>query len=257
MKFPHLLLLGGLLPVFATAIQAATVFTGGLADLTFFYDSANDRHDVVFRTKANTEASGLGPAYGAPPGGVGGDVANDRTFDSLRIVVSAAPVVTLNGIGYLVTPASGSSLYTDPSQPDLGIRTRLRENAINPGDPVVQQFANLRLSLDWAASLKPSDSAAFALFNTTAFGEVGTVLYDTAAEDFTHDWGNYGHTHWHFGFSEAGDYSLVFAIDGVGGAYGDDDTPGTVTLQFTVIPEPATAGMALFAAGLLGLRRRR
>lgn len=262
-------LLGGIILATAPA-QAATTFTGGGGDLSFFYNSADNNWAIVFRAKGTTgqattaSASGLTSPFNSTSTpstwtgivgnivpGVAGDT-GDYTFNTLQTNVTSAPLQTVNGKGYWITPATGTS-YTNASDPDLGIRTRLREN-FGSGD--VNQFDSMRLTLDWANSTRPAGSE-FIMFKYNSVTEVNDVLYETTSSDFSHDWGNYGHSHWHFGFSEQGDYSLVFNVDGIGGTYGASDTPSQVTLNFNVIPEPSTALLSVLAATTLGFRRRR
>ena len=260
-RFKHIFaaMMGGLM-LAATSAHATITFTGDQGDLTFFYESAADRWDIVFRDKGTTQASGLNNPYPGFTGIVGAD-SGDNTFSTLRVNISSAPLQMVNGIGYLVSPANGSSIHSDSStNPDLGMRFRLRENEVVLGDPAgsttANQFDNVRLTLDWANSTRPA-GAEFAMFGWDAFGGLASVLYETADGDFSHDWGNWGHTHWHFGFSEVGDYSLVFDVEGIGGTYGGSASTSQVVLNFTVVPEPSTALLGMFAMGALGLRRRR
>lgn len=251
--------IGAITGIFAAApLAEASVtitHTAGGADWSFFYDSSNDRFDVVFRSKgAGTVATGLTSPYAGPPGGFGGATGSqaDYNYGALQVNVSAAPTVTVNGIGYLVTPASGTS-YASASQPDVGVRVRLLEtDGVNPP---VNQFDTFRMSLDWAASTKPTN-AEFILFTTDLNGDPTAINFETAAADLQHDWPISGHSHWHWGFSEPGDYELVFDIQGLGGLHGDSPTQ-QARLSFNVIPEPTTAVLASAALGLLALRRRR
>jgi hypothetical protein len=254
--------LGGLM--FASASARATLtFTGGLGDLTFYYESAADRWDIVFQNKTSTQATGNTTAYSGFTGIVGGSASN-VTFNALQINVSSAPLATVNSNGYFITPANGTSYQnqTTPTlinQPDLGIRTRLREDqvALESGTDIqANQFTSMRLTLDWANSTRPA-GGEFIMFKYNSTLEQNEILYETVDGNLIHDWGNYGHTHWHFGFSEIGDYSLVFNVEGVGGTYGDTSGTSQVTLNFNVIPEPSTALLGMFAVGALGLRRRR
>ncbi len=249
-------ILGGLW-LFTTSANATITFTGGIADLAFYYDSTNDRWDVVFQNKGSTVATGNDTPYGGFTGIVG-QSANNVTFSTLQINVTSSQLVNVNGTDYIVTSAAGSSIYTDANQPDLGIRTRLRENQVELGNGAniaANQFDSMRLTLDWANSTTPG-GAEFAMFRWDAFGDPADVIYDTANSDFSYDWENWGHTHWHFGFSEVGDYSLVFNIEGIGGTYGATAGTSQVTLNF-VVPEPSTALLGMVALGALGFRRRR
>lgn len=277
-RFNHTLaaIFGGMM-LAATSAHATITFTGGNSgDLFFLYDSVADNWVTAFRAKGTegqpttTGATGLTNPFNADStpstwDGIQGNQATttagntgDYLFNSLQMNVSSAPMQMVNDNNYLITPANGSSIYNDASSnPDLGIRIRLREDqaAMGIGSEIVNQFANLRLTLDWDASIKPL-GAEFVMFGWDADGPA-SVLYETAANDLTHDWGIWGHNHWHYGFSEVGDYSLVFNIDGIGGLYGNDDTPSTVSINFNVIPEPSTALLGMLAMAALGLRRRR
>ncbi|MCC5838910.1 MAG: hypothetical protein JJT96_02210 [Opitutales bacterium] len=238
-------------PVSAQSI----VFTEGGADLTFFYNSGLGSWDTIFRTKGNTVATNLTSPYGTPPGGVGGS-ANDFNFTDLTVRVTTAPFVEVNGVPYLVTPASGTG-YNIETQPDFGFRTRLREDD-NGTD--VNQFANLRVTLNTGASEMPA-GAEFILFRAgdpLAGEPPNVILYETAAGDLVHDWPAWGHTHWHWGFSQPGNYSFVFDFQGIGGLYGPSSID-SVTVNFSVIPEPRAfaAAFGLVALGFVLLLRRR
>ncbi len=272
-------LLGGIFLATAPA-HASITFTGNSGDLFFLYDSVANNWVTAFRAKGTagqpttTGATGLTNPFNADSTpstwvGIQGNEATttagntgDYLFDTLQVNVSSAPMQMVNGNNYLITPANGSSIYNDASSnPDLGIRIRLREDqdamgiwSGNVDDPkIVDQFTNMRLTLDWAASTKPT-GADFVLFG---WNDPSTPLYDTSVDNLTHDWGIWGHNHWHYGFSEVGDYTLVFNIDGIGGIYGGTDNPSSVSINFNVIPEPSTALLGMIALGALGLRRRR
>ncbi|MCC5805471.1 MAG: hypothetical protein JJU00_03995 [Opitutales bacterium] len=238
-------------PVAAQSIA----FSEGAADITFFYSSANNSWDVVFREKGNTVATGLTTPYGTPPGGVGGST-GDHNFTELNVLVSDAPAISVNGISYFVTPAADTTYNTD-TQPDLGFRTRLKE--VDNGNEV-DQFDNLRATLNPTESTMPTD-AEFILFRAgnPLEGEPETIiLYETNAGDLVHDWPAWGHTHWHWGFSEQGEYSLLFDFQGIGGLHGPSSTD-SVRVNFSVIPEPGTfaAAFGLVALGIVFFRRRR
>jgi len=255
MKFAVAGVLAGMIAAAPVSEASVTItHTAGGGDWTFFYDEDNDRFDVVFRSKGDgTVASGLTSPYAGPPGGVGGATGSqaDFNFDVLQVNVTAAPTVMLNGIGYLVTPATGQA-YNTASQPDLGIRTRLRETDGLGG--AINQFDTFRMTLDWFASTKPA-GAEFILFAFNAENEA-VINFETAADNLSHDWPVFGHSHWHFGFSEPGDYTLAFNVQGIGGHAGNSAVQSAM-LNFTVIPEPATAFLASAALGLCALRRRR
>ena len=231
------------------------VHHAGGADLTFFYDSSGNSFDVVFRSKAGTVADGLTSPYGPPPGGAGGPNPGEQDwhFSSLTASLPQAPWVELNGINYLVSPASGQDYSDTSNAPDLGIRTRFRET---DGVNTVDQFSSFTMTLDWVSSVAPV-GADFALF---AFDELGSpiIRYETADLNFTEDWSVWGHDHWHWGFSQPGEYSLVFNFQGElsGGGL---SSIGTTAVDFTVVPEPSTVALIL-GLGVFGvvsfLRRR-
>ena len=262
--------IGGLFLSAAPLAEASITFTGGAADLTFYYNSVGDTWVTVFRAKGTTGedttavASGLTSPFNdtSTPSTWSGIVGNivpgepgetgDYTFNELRVNLTSEVLTSVNGTNYYLSPASGSPFLATGSDPDLGIRTRLRENF---GSGNVTQFDSMQLTLDWDNSTRP-DGAEFALFGWDPFNNP-IALYDTADEDFSHLWGSYEHLHRNFGFTKPGEYSLLFNIDGIGGAYGETASTGQVTLNFTVIPEPSTALLSITALAALGLRRRR
>jgi hypothetical protein len=221
------------------------VFSGGGADITWFYDSGEDSWDVVFRSKGNTQATGLTNPYAGPPGGVG--AGSDFNFDTLTVDVQEPILRVLNGTPYFSAGPSGQT-----QTPDLGIRTRLRE--LDESENQIDQFDSFRLVLDWANSTKPT-GAEFAMWNFDGDGNP-IILYETAQSDLTHDWPAWGHTHWVWGFSQLGDYELAFTFEGLGGEHGPSAL-GSTSVNFSVIPEPTTAGLLIAGAGALLMRRRR
>lgn len=225
-------------------VQAASIdFTAGAADLTFFYDSSNNTWDTVFRSKGNTVATGLTNPYAGPPGGVGGS-ANDYNFSSLNVTLTSGVTETVNGNTYFISPASGSD-YVTASQPDLGIRTRLREL---DGPDTIDQFAQFGFQMTLTAASVAALNGDFILFQPDGLGNFD-ILYETASSTLQHDWASWGHTHWNWGFTEPGTHVLTFDFQGLGGEYGPSSI-GTVDVQFTVIPEPSTA---VFISGFLVL----
>ncbi len=253
-----LLIMSPALAIMPASINAQNIiFNSGGADLTFFYDSSDEgSFDVVFRNKGNTNADGLTNPYPGPPGGVG--AGDDYQYDSLLVQTSGLPSRELNGVNYFVTPADGAGagfeLEDFPDQPDFGVRTRFRE--LDNGD-VIDQFESFTLTLNWDASDKPA-GAEFAMWNFTGDAGQLEVLYETLASDFSHDWPAWGHTHWHWGFTEVGDYTLAFDFAGNLPGGGQTDF-GATSVDFVVVPEPRTVGLlaGLGAFGLVYLRRLR
>jgi surface-anchored protein len=218
-----------LLVASGSALTAQEIeFSGGTADLTIFYDSTENTFATVFRGKGNTVASGLTDLYGNPPGGVGGS-SDDYVFSELTVTLNGAPIFEVDDHNYFVSSASGG-FFEDPAIPDLGIRTRLRE-----GDPAIQQFETLRWTLNLSNSIMPADGE-FILFGAPALGEEPVILIDTEHGDLSYDWPNYGHSHWHWGFSKHGEYKLTFDMEGQGGEYGDAEATGSFAINFSVNP---------------------
>lgn len=262
-RLNHLILAGVLLATAGWSGQPAALaqtidWTGGSADLTFYYDSNATEWHVVFRNKAATSATGLTDQFTGFPGIVGLN-AGDFNFDTLNIHIGTTTTHTIGGTEYFLSPASGSSIFgpSDPGggAPDFGLRTRLREDF---GSGNVYQFDDFVFTLDLASSSLPGD---FVLFNTDGFGNVDLLRYDSTETNPNLDatWDIWGHTHWNLGFSEYGDYTLVFDFYGSGGPYGFDASPlGQTTLNFSVIPEPGVFTLVTIAVlGALGLRRFR
>ncbi len=246
--------------VIAVAVPAvlsgqSIVHNAGPGDLTFFYDSAGDSFDVVFRSKSGTEATGLTDEYAGPPGGVGGPGPGqaDWNFSTLLVNLTAPPRVSVGGIDYFVSPASGSEYEDSSGEPDLGLRFRFRED---DAGTVIDQFSSFNVTLDWEASMRP-EGAEFVLFGFDELDQPD-IRYQTTESQLAYDWSVWGHDHWHWGFSEPGSYSLVFDFRGELPGGGFSDT-GTATVDFEVIPEPATVALliGLGAFGVVSFRRLR
>lgn len=252
-------LMASTLALLAVPAPGEIVFTGGGADLTFYYDRPNDSFDVVFRAKGNTQASGLDTPYTPPQGVLGGG--NDFSFSTLHLMVTDPQQGLLNGNLYnTIGPASAAAT----GRPDLGLRTRFREQvydfASNPISGVrFDQFDHVEFTLDWANSTKPVN-AEFALWNLDSDGGPDKILFETASGKLATDFPNWGHSHWIYGFSELGDYDLAFTVQGIGGALGDSSV-GTFRLGVTAVPEPMTGGLLAVGLGCLAVgrfvRRRR
>ncbi|HMO50280.1 MAG TPA: PEP-CTERM sorting domain-containing protein [Kiritimatiellia bacterium] len=250
--------------VLAIPTRADIIFTGGGADVTWYYQSQADAWFTVFRNKGTTVATGLDSAFPAFTGIVGhGD---DWNFNSaLRIQVDTSASITSGGTDFFITSASGSPLLSDGSTPDLGIRTRLRENEVALGigsGTASNQFASFRLTLNLANStfngtpLNQAGSPFVGLFDWDAFNTPVDLL-NSATPLLSADFGNFTHIHRNWGFSEYGNYSLAFEVQGVGGAYGDTASVGASVINFEVVPEPSTLAFLLVGFGLGGIARAR
>lgn len=234
---------------FSPAAFSQTInFTAGQADWTFYYDWHTEQFDVVFQSKGNTTATGLTNSYGNPafPGQVGGSD-NNYLYDTLNVVAGATQAAVINSTTYYFTPASGTAYTDSTNTPDVGIRTRFRDGP----DSADNLFDTFTLTLNWAASTKP----AGAEFVLARLGD--SVQIETAANDFSFNPAVWGHLHYNFGFSQPGDYTLVFDMLGSGGDFGP--AFGSTEINFSVVPEPHTYAMilGLLAAGVLVVYRRR
>ncbi len=245
------ILSGALLLALSTAqvVFAQTInFSAGQADWTFFYDWNTEEFDVVFRDKGNTTATGMTSPYGNPAfaGQVGGS-SDDYNYSTLNVIAGTTQANVINSTTYYFTPASGTSYSDSFATPDVGLRTRFRDGP----DAVDNLFDSFTLTLNWAASTKPV-GAEFVL------ARLGHgVFIETAADDFAFDPGVWGHLHYNFGFSQPGEYTLVFDLLGSGGDFGP--ATGTTEINFSVVPEPQTyaAVLGLIAIGVLFIHRRR
>jgi len=276
--------------------NAPTQALPGLADLTFYYNRAANTWATTFQAKGTadqpttTNASGLTAPFNAisTPGTwvgiLGNTLANpagntgDYTFTTLTTNIATATQHSVTTgtttTSYYVATASGASINPSTATPDLGIRTRLRENQVAMGigsGTAVNQFDSFNLTLKPAASTFTAPGGSPVSLDTSgAFvsllnysGTNSQALIDSAADQLTANFGNWAHVHRNWGFSQYGEYSLAFDLQGVGGLYGGSAAVGTTTLGFVAsVPEPGTVSLA--ALGLLGaaggfrwLRRRR
>jgi surface-anchored protein len=273
------------------ALAVPITFNGGGADLTFYYDSTDNSWATVFRAKGTegqpttATATGLTAPFNSTstPATWAGTVGNvvpaangdtgDYTFTTLTTNIATATQrsVTTSGTttSYYVASASNSTINPTTPTADLGIRTRLRQNLTGTSTsvpPATDQFASFNLTLNPAASTFNGSplvgSGAFVSLLHWDANSDPVAMIDSAAGLLTANFGNYAHVHRNWGFSQYGEYSLAFNLQGVGGTYGDTAAIGTTTIGFvTAVPEPGTVSLA--ALGLLGaaggfrwLRRR-
>jgi surface-anchored protein len=279
-------------PALAADITFDTPVPGktGAADLTFYFNSASGTAGAwvtTFRNGSTNTSPATANAFplnspfssGTWTGIVGNVVPSangnqgDYTFNTLTTNVFTTKQVQVGTTNYFVSTA-GSGTNASPnnpstSTPDLGIRTRLRENQDVMGtgtNTAANQFDSFNLTLRLADSTfngNPlgSSGAFVSLLGWNNFGAT-EVLIDSAANDLTANFGNYAHVHRNWGFSQYGTYNLAFDLQGVDGQYGATAAVGTTTIGFVAaVPEPGTVSLA--ALGLLGaaggfrwLRRR-
>lgn len=248
------------------------IFTGGAADLTFYYESAADRWDVVFQSKSNTVATGLNSPYSGFTGIVGQSPSNFNFNTALSTNFSTDRFVTVGSTTYAVARASGSP-FNVPSNlaievsPDLGIRTRLRENQVALGtgaNTAANQFDSFNLTLNLAAStffgvsMATAGSPSVSLLNWS--GTNPLPMIDSANGQLTANFSNFAHVHRNWGFSQSGEYNLAFDIQGVGGTYGANAGTGRFVMGFNVTAVPEPSSICLIGAaglGIVSLRMRR
>jgi len=282
MKNASLLATFAVATLIGVTARAEIMFTGGVADLTFYYESAADRWDVVLQRKGaggvNTQGTGTGmtTTYNGFTGIVGNNTALDRTFTSLTTNISTDKFVNVGSTNYAVSRASGSpffgntlatgsTLFPTTTSPDMGLRTRLRENQVvlgTPlGDPVANQFDSFNLTLDPLNSTFNGGAlvgnANVSLLHWTPLLQP-VALIDTAANSLTANFSNWAHVHRNWGFSQSGEYDLAFEINGVGGTYGATASTGIFNMAFdvTAVPEPATTALIAAGFGCLAVGRR-
>ena len=249
-------------------VYADIVFTGGSADINWYYESATQTWHTVLRNKGTTIATGLDNAFPAFTGIVGhGD---DYEFNTLTVSLITPHIMTHNGVDFFLSRAGGSSpsplTLATPETTDLGIRKRLRENEVALGigsEAAANQFANFELVLNLANSsfngtpLTTPGSPYVGLFHWDAFDDPVDMI-NTHQSVYTATFDNYDHVHRNWGFSEVGEYVLAFEFNGVGGTYGATAPTGSTSINFDVIPEPSSMALVLIGLGFGGwLRSRR
>lgn len=258
MKKTTLLAMAGAL-LFGAAAQAQPTidFTGGGADITWYFASQEGANGVwytAFRSKGNTEATGLTDQFTGFTGIVG--LGTDWNYSALSVLINTTKAVAVGPTDYFISAASGSPFLASGTA-DLGIRTRLRENEVALGigtNENANQFVSFNLTLVPASStfngnpLSDPGSPNVSLLNW--IGSTPSAMINTATNDLTASFPNWDHVHRNWGFESYGNYSLAFNIEGVGGTYGATAPTGFTIINFTVIPEPSTAALA---AGALGI----
>jgi len=260
----------------ATSTLWSTItIDSGAFDWTVFYnpqgsdfsDKGNDDAEWFFVARA--KGTTIGNKNGVPLtttggnftwSGSGGSTA-DYTYDILDVRVDDPISISRGGVDYWITPASGTSytLSNNPTEVDTGIRTRLNDSG----------FTSIQFIFDTVASTLDGVSFAdtgadFLLFRDELDG---AVLVDTDNGIFSWTYPPpdvpepelTSHTHYNFGFSQGGNYSLVFNVQG----FDSDDNPmgiaGSGTINYNVVPEPQTYALffGLVVLGWAFIRRIR
>jgi surface-anchored protein len=273
MKYVLSLVLSFVALVSGPVCHADILFTGGGADLTFYYESVADRWDVVFRQKGDTVATGLNSQYTGFTGIVGLNPSQpDFNFNTkLTTQFITDRFVTVGSTTFAVARASGSpfnlpSNFATNVSPDLGIRTRLREDQValgNGTNTAADQFDSFNLTLNLTNStfnnvaLDQAGSPFVSLLNWSGTNPV--PLINSESNLLTANFQNYAHVHRNWGFSQSGIYDLSFDIQGVGGTYGDTASVGSFNMTFNVsaVPEPSSMCLVAATMGLAAWRLRR
>jgi len=258
--------------------NAPTGSLPGAADITWYYQSqvGGGTWHTVYRAKGtagqptSTNASGLTDPYAGFTGIVGNQVpaapgnTGDYAFSNLTLNIATNTQVLVGSTNYLIASASGSPLLGAGTTPDLGFRTRLRENEVAlgiGGNAAANQFDSFNLTLNLSLStfnsiaLDQAGSPYVSLLSWNAFDEP-VALIDSAVGNLTANFANYDHVHRNWGFSAYGNYDLVFNIQGVGGTYGATAPIGQSHVSFKVVPEPSTAVLLLVGLGAAAILRR-
>ncbi len=205
-------------------------FTGARGDFTVFYDPGSDEWDVVFRERAVTYATGLTDQanqdrpHAAP---------EDFNFSRLNVIAQTPYALERDGVVYYATAREHTDLSWSETLPDFGMRPRLRDADDQP------LFESFTMTLDGF-----SGPGEFAMFQPDPIFGTNVFAYNTTDGTLEHEWEPWGHTHWHWGFTEPGEYELRFLLQG-NYADGTHTGIGSETVHFEVIPEPRVVALLL------------
>jgi surface-anchored protein len=247
-------------------------FTGGGADLTFYFESTGagtgnwysvlrakgtaGQPTTATATNLTSPFTGFTGIAGNQVPAVAGDT-GDYNFSTLTVTATSAGAVTIGSTTFYTLSAGNASPF-NPTTPtaDLGIRTRFQSQDTN-------QFPDgMRLTLDLAGSSFNGDplgtsGAYVSLLNWDAFDNPIGLINTDGGSLFT-DFAMSGHVHRNWGFSQAGNYELAFTMTGLGGTGDYVGVPsGSTSVSFSVVPEPSTGVLLIAGLGAAWLLRRR
>lgn len=154
-------------------------------------------------------------------------------YEADAITPVTSLIQSLGGSSYYVFPATENA-----SVPFIGFGTE----ELSAGD----WDGSLTLSLTGV-----SGPGSFSLFSIDSFGAISTLM-DSSDGFSTVDAISLApetHTHHTWAFSQQGNYSLTFQVDGT--HLTDGAQSASATYGFSVVPEPSTAGLLLGAAALI------
>lgn len=225
-------------PVFVTSLlfslaplslPGAVVISGGHIDAPAFGYDPLDGFEPHFHNE--------GGPNGAIVDGVRMEEEGEFEADEAILKVALTSTTTLNGNTYFWLPDDPIAALNN-DVPFVGIGLEELEVA------------------DWAGALTLrlsgfSGPGKFLLWTSDVFGDPA-ILLDSEDLSKTFQLAAGSHSHFNWGFSEAGIYELTFAISGAHVTEGAVNGAGTFLLA---VPEPSTA--LLGALGALALLRRR
>lgn len=232
----------------AAATSPAALWTSGHGDMGFAYDEVLDEWEPHFHFHDHEEGEeGHDHALidGAEPTQEEYEI-GDLTIQVLGPPQSGAGVVESGASTVFLLPQD-ESIAESLGNPFVGIAAEEIATGIFLGD-------TLTLSLQ-----SVSGPGVFSLWSTDSFGSVTALMSSstdpgsTAPDSLAVPVGS--HSHYGMGFSEEGLYDVTYRIEGILASDGTTTTGTDFTVQYSVIPEPASLSLVLL--GGLGLLRRR
>jgi surface-anchored protein len=227
---PNLLVCSALLGI-SEAATSLPVTGGHIDGPAFGYDTVSG-----FEPHIHNE----GGSDGAIINGVREELESEYEPDELIFVVPETSTITVSGQVYFWLPEDGQAAFNQGA-PFVGIG--LEE--LSPGD-----WVNGTVTLSLLSMTGPGE---FLLWQDDGLGGITTFL-DTLnnVNSFTLPAGT--HTHYNWGFTEAGLIGLEFGISGTHVSDGFQSASATYSY---LVPEPGTSMLGLFGLGLCLLRRKR